>query len=98
MRKEEGKKQLSISWCSKCVPTTEHLLVKVHASYSTLLLHLKIVGFGEIFGRGSQSLWVLKSTSGSSGLSQDLRKLEAARQYKLRMKFGTSLEVILQSV
>lgn len=71
VRKEEGKKQLSISWCSKCVPTTEELLFKVHASYSTLLLHLKIVGLGEFFGHGSQSLWVLKSTSCFSGLSQD---------------------------
>lgn len=69
VRKEEGKKQLSRSWCSKCVPTTEKLLFKVHASYITLLLHLRSVGFGEIFGY--QSLWVLKSTSCFSGLSQD---------------------------
>lgn len=32
-----------------------------------------------------------------SGL-HDLGKLEAERQYKLRIKFGTSLEVMLQSV
>lgn len=71
VRKEEGKKQLSISWCSNCVPTTEELLFKVHASYSTsLLLCLKIVGFGEFLGHDSQNL-VLKSTSCFSGLSQD---------------------------